>query len=150
MWKKCSLVILVISGFFLYKVNACDFECTLQTHIDAIQSRDFQKFETTITQGEELTFILPNGKLFRSSEEYKTLLKDWFAQDGWTFSPEIISQVEGQDMASALLLIDYREKNRNGKPYQLKHFLSLIFKKEGKQWRLIHDQNTQVYQQKKD
>lgn len=150
MQKQSTLVILVILECLLSKASACGFDCTLQKHIDAIQSRDFQRFETTITQGDELTFILPNGKLFRSTQEYKALLKEWFAQEGWTFSPEIVSQVEGLDMASALLLVDYREKDRNGKPYQLKHYLSLVFKKEGKSWRLIHDQNTQAYSSKED
>ncbi|MCW8879997.1 MAG: nuclear transport factor 2 family protein [Kangiellaceae bacterium] len=146
MWKRYFLIIVVISAVISGKARGCGFKCTLQKHIDAIQERDFQKFETTITQGKELTFILPNGKFYQSTDEYKSLLKDWFAQDGWTFSPKIISQVEGQDMASALLLIDYREKNRNGKPYHLKHFLSLVFKKEGDEWRLIHDQNTKAFQ----
>ena len=140
---------LTTSACYANTANACDFKCTLDIHIDAIKSRNFQKFETTITQGEELTFILPNGKFFRSTKEYKSLLKDWFSQQGWTFSPEVISLVEGIDMASVLLQVDYREQNRKGKPYHLQHYLSLVFKKEGESWRLIHDQNTKVYQPQK-
>lgn len=45
-------------------------------------------------------------------------------------------------MGSALLLIDYNEKERDGNPYHLDHYLSLIFKKEGNDWYLVHDQNT--------
>jgi hypothetical protein len=45
-------------------------------------------------------------------------------------------------MGSALLLVNYNEKERDGKPYHIDHYLSLIFKKEGDGWYLVHDQNT--------
>ncbi|WP_196139709.1 nuclear transport factor 2 family protein [Aliikangiella sp. G2MR2-5] len=122
----------------------CDFECTLSQHLQAIQTKDFEAFEKTITPEAKLTFILPNGKYFDDSAEYRQMLKEWFKQDGWTFNFKVISKYSSNTFGHALLLIDYNEADRGGKPYHLDHYLSLIFEKQGSHWYLIHDQNTKT------
>lgn len=126
-------------------MTECDFQCTLKQHLDAIQARDFVAFEATLTRDEKLTFILPNGKYFDDSAEYREMLKGWFAETGWTFNYQIISTDETAEMALALLSVEYREADRGGEPYALDHYLHLVFKKEQGDWRLVYDQNTKVF-----
>ncbi|MET1254345.1 YybH family protein [Aliikangiella maris] len=144
-----NLVICFLVLFNSPNINAsperyCDFDCTLDRHLKAIQQKDFELFSSTLTQGERLTFILPNGKFSEDIQSYKKLLKNWFATDGWTFSTKVIAIEKTKEMVSALLLVSYDELERNGKPYHLDHYLSLVFKKENGHWGLVHDQNTKT------
>jgi len=40
------------------------------------------------------------------------------------------------------LLVSYDEADRGGQPYHADHYLSLLFRREGDGWFLVHDQNT--------
>ena len=51
-------------------------------------------------------------------------------------------------MGTVLLHVNYDEKDRGGKPYHLEHYLYLVFKKQGNEWLLIHDQNTKIVPKK--
>lgn len=145
MQSAILLVLLTLLSFAA--AEKCDFHCTLNQHIKAIQNRDFDSFAATITDGDTLNFLLPNGAYFDSTRVYLKLIEGWFAEDGWEVDVEIINTFVGSDMGIALLLLDYREANRNGKPYHLRHYLSLVFRKENNRWLLVHDQNTKVEQQ---
>ena len=51
--------------------------------------------------------------------------------------------MEGADMAAAFMKYDYRD-TPDGEPRSA--WLTLIFKLEEGEWRLIHDQNTRITQ----
>ncbi len=140
--KKLIITLSILFTSSSIQAEECDFDCTLQRHLDAIQAKDFEKFESTLTQGDRLTFILPDGRYFEDAKQYRDILKAWLADPNWTFEYKIMAVEKTDQMGSALLLIDYNEKERDGKPYHLDHYLSLIFKKEGNGWYLVHDQNT--------
>ncbi len=125
---------------FGQSVLACDLDCTLKRHLDAIQAKDFKSFESTLSD-ERLTFILPDGAFSSDPVAYREVLKEWFTGD-WTFAYKVISVEKTAEMGSVLLLCDYNEADRDGKPYHLDHYLSLVFKKSGDKWLLVHDQNT--------
>ena len=124
--------------------EACDFDCTLMRHLDAIQARDYAAFESTLTKGDRLTFILWAGEYSEDPVEYRKALEGWFAKGGWTFEYEIVALEKTAEMGSALLRVSYDEEERDGKPYHLDHYLLLIFKKDGDGWYLVHDQNTAI------
>ena len=136
------LVMAASSAAMAGPVASCDFDCTLKRHLDAIQARDFEAFEATLTRGPRLSFILPNGKYFDDAQAYREMLKGWFAEDGWTFNYQTVAVEKSADMGHALLLVSYDEADRDGKPYHIDHYLSLLFKLEGDAWYLVHDQNT--------
>jgi ketosteroid isomerase-like protein len=144
MWAACWLGLLLTGGAaeHAWASDDCDFDCTLKRHLDAIQARDFDAFEATLTRGPRLSFILPNGKYFDDATAYRDMLKGWFAEDGWTFNYQTVAVEQTADMGHALLLVSYDEADREGKPYHLDHYLSLLFKREGDGWFLVHDQNT--------
>jgi ketosteroid isomerase-like protein len=140
--KKLFLMMLIVVSTSGTYVAACDFDCTLNRHLNAIKTRDFEAFESTLTQGDRLTFILPNGKFRDDPIEYRKVLKSWLGSPGWTFDYEVVAVEKTSEMGSALLLVSYNEADRDGSPYHLDHYLSLVFKKEGNGWYLVHDQNT--------
>ncbi len=122
----------------------CDFDCTLQQHLNAIEKRDYPAFEKTLTKGKNLTLILPNGHFSESAEQFRAMMKEWFADQSWKLQYRLVSKQKSVDMASALLLVSYDEKDEHGKLHHLDYYLNLIFKKEGSHWALVHDQNTLI------
>jgi hypothetical protein len=58
--KTLLVSLLACLGSFLSVASAaeaCDFDCALMRHLDAIQARDYAAFELTLTRGDRLTFI---------------------------------------------------------------------------------------------
>lgn len=119
----------------------CDFDCSLNKHLQAIADKDWSAFEQTLSR-ETLPFILPNGKRSMSAERYRETLEPWFADKSWRFQAKELYRNVGADLGMVLLDVDYDEPERDGKPYHLDHYLTLVFAKEGQQWKLVFDQNT--------
>lgn len=124
--------------------EACDFDCTVSRHLDAIQQRDFAAFESTLSASGAIDFILPSGKHSDDPMAFRSTLKEWLETPGWTFDYDVVRKHAGSDLGSVLLRVRYREADRGGRPYALDHFLLLIFRKTEDRWLLVHDQNTAI------
>ena len=55
---------------------------TINEHIKAIEDKDYVSFESTITDNKKLPFILPDGRYFEHTQEYRKILKEWFEEGG--------------------------------------------------------------------
>lgn len=118
-----------------------DFRAALDAHFSAIAARDLAAYENTITTGEELWVIFPNGERVESRADVVAFHKEWFADKNWIMRPELMKIIEGEDMAMALYTYAYRD-TPDGDPRS--SWLMLLFKLEGGEWRLVHDQNTRI------
>lgn len=125
----------------LASAASCDFDCTLSRHLQALEQHDWALFESTLGEA-QLPLILPNGDLSMEGERYRAMLQPWFAEGGWTFKAREVHREVGSDVALVLLDVDYDEADRNGQPYHLDHWLTLVFRKSGDSWKLVFDQNT--------
>jgi len=144
MLKTLILGLIFLANVSIGSAKACDFECSYKKHIKSIETKDYATFESTLTKGDKLVLILPNGKYIDDAVEYRNMMKDWFSDDGWNFKTKIIRVEETSEMGSVLLHVNYSEQERAGKPYQAQQYLSLIFKKQNNEWLLVHDQNTTI------
>jgi ketosteroid isomerase-like protein len=124
--------------------DTTSFDAALGTHLLAIEQRDWAAFESTLTETEALTFILPNGRFSKSSTEFKKSTQAWLADRDWSWSYQILSKTANASVGVAVLDVKYVDKDAAGVEYQLHYLLSLVFNKEHGGWRLIHDQNTRV------
>lgn len=115
------------------------FQRTLSAHIDAVRKRDLDALINTITAGDKLTLIFPNGKTSETRQAYVDFHKEWFAEPGWTMQMEPISTLVRNDLGMALMRTTYTDAagSREG-------LLALTFAREQGQWRLVFDQNTRV------
>lgn len=118
-----------------------DFDAALERHLEAITDRDLEAFKATITTGDILYMIFPNGDALTTPAKAVALHEEWFKDPNWVWEGEIIHKVEGADMAAVLMQYDYRDA-----PDQppRRSWLSLVFKLEDGEWRLVHDQNTRI------
>jgi uncharacterized protein (TIGR02246 family) len=112
-------------------------------HIKAVQSHDLPALERTITLGEQLTLILPNGIQTSTRQAYVDFHKEFFATRTWTIRFEPVSRIVGADFAVLTTKSLYQD-TVDGKPYRSRSWVTFTFQKELGQWRLIHDQNTRL------
>jgi len=118
-----------------------DFNQTLKRHMQAITQRDLVNFTDTIHKT-NITLILPNGKLIQNRKEFIQFNQDWFSDQDWKISYEIVKSQESEEMSFAVLLIHYDDLDAEGKPYHQDYYLHLVFVKENSEWLLTYDQNT--------
>jgi uncharacterized protein (TIGR02246 family) len=112
-------------------------------HVKAVQSRDLAALERTITSGEQLTLILPNGLQTATRQAYVDFHKQFFAEKTWTIQFEPVSRAVGPDFVVLTTKSLYQDVV-DGKPYRSRSWVTFTFRKESGQWRLIHDQNTRL------
>lgn len=120
-----------------------DLAAVLDTHVKAVQSRDLTALEKTITGGEALKLILPNGRRMTTRAQFVDLHREWFKETNWTWALEVVSVAEAKDMTVVTARTRYEESD-GGKTTVAENWLSLTFRREAAGWRLVHDQNTRV------
>lgn len=120
---------------------ACDYDCTVDRHVSAIKTHDWETFVSTITAQPDLQLILPDGTMIDGREAYLEILEPWLTGGGFTVSEEVIDQRIGADLGYTLLRMTQLNE---GEEEPTRYFLLLVFALEDGSWRLVHDQNTAI------
>lgn len=117
----------------------------LDRHLAAINARDLEALLSTVTGGEALTTILPNGKVLETREQYRQLHVDWFKDTDWRMVFEVQELRVLGDSAIARVRYDSQVQAAGG-DYASKRqaTLTLVFAREPAGWRLVYDQNTVI------
>lgn len=141
-------VIAVLTSAFIAPAQAgvvadADLARVLDAHVKAVQTRDLGALEKTVTSGEQLELIFPNGKRTTTKAEYLAFHKEWFSSANWTWTLTPLSVTTSDGMAIVTARTHYEEVE-DGKTSGGDNWLSLAFRKESGGWRLVHDQNTRV------
>lgn len=127
------------------ETRGLSFEQVLQIHLDAIRNRDLAAIERTLTSGERLDLLLPNGEHLRTREEFIKLHVDWFGDRSWTWRYEPVTQHVGRELATATIKTHSESRDAQGIVTRWsKNWLTLTFRKETGGWALILDQNTPI------
>ncbi len=134
-----ALLVGLFATTFATAAEPIDFKTTLQKHFAAIQARDLPALLATVTKGEKLPLILPNGTLLTAKKDYIALHTEWFKAHDWTMKFEIINTIETTDVCIATVRTTIQDQQPTRQSY-----LTLTFAREAGEWRLIHDQNTRI------
>lgn len=116
----------------------------LRDHVRAVQTRDLALLERTITTGEQLELIFPDGRRSTTRAEYLAFHREWFAERGWTMTIRPVSRVERAELAVVTARTRYEEREGRRLTGWNENWLTLTFAKEAGGWRLVHDQNTRI------
>ena len=115
------------------------FHETVAAHIAAIQARDLDALLATVTTGDSLTLIFPQGTTFHTRQEYVDFHEEWFADTGWSMEIEPVSSTVRGDLGIALVRTTYTD---DAGPRQAMLALTFAHGRDG--WRLVFDQNTRI------
>jgi ketosteroid isomerase-like protein len=138
-----SLVGLCAAGTPSSAAPAPPFRAAVEAHLAAISARDMDRLLPTLTAGNDLTMIAPNGHKLDTRQQYIDFHRQWFAtKDDGKYAAEIVRLIESPALAHALIKYRYSSKGEAGKPNVIDSWLTLTFALEDGSWRLVFDQNT--------
>jgi ketosteroid isomerase-like protein len=86
---------------------SASFRGALERHVAAIQSRDYQSIVDTVTTGDRLILIFPNGERYDAREQFLAFHREWFADPAWVMVLEPVRVREGRDCGYALYRTSY-------------------------------------------
>jgi ketosteroid isomerase-like protein len=119
------------------------FRAAVEAHLAAISARDMDRLLPTLTGGNDLTMIAPNGHKFDTRQQYIDFHRQWFAaNDDGKLAAGIVRLIESPALAQALIKYRYSSKDNVGKSQVIDSWLTLTFALEDGSWRLVFDQNT--------
>ena len=146
MVARVAVVIGLLCSTFISAASAEvdeSIDAVFAEHVKAVQSRDLPALERTLTSGDQLTLILPNGTQTSTRRAYVDFHKEFFTGKTWTIQFEPVSRAVGADFAVLTTKSLYQDIV-DGKPIRSRSWVTFTFQKESGQWRLIHDQNTRL------
>lgn len=149
--RHCAIGLLLAVGLWAATASAADappprsLQATLDAHLAAINARDLDGLLATVTRGDKLTLILPNGQVLDTREQFRQLHVDWFAEQDWRMRFQTHSVRELGDVGVALVKYESQTRQPDGAYLTRRNaWLSLVFAKESDGWRLVYDQNTVI------
>ena len=116
----------------------------LRNHVRAVQGRDLAALERTVTAGEQLDVIFPDGRRSTTRAEYLAFHREWFAERNWRITIRPVGRVERDDLALVTARTRYEEREGRRVTGWSENWLTLTFAREAAGWRLVHDQNTRI------
>ena len=117
------------------------FRATVTAHLDAIHRHDLDALMATVTTGDSLVLLFPDGTLIRSRQAFLDVHRAWFADTTWTMTFEPVSLLDTPAMGTALVRYTITDDTpRSGR----QAYLALTFVHEDGSWRLVQDQNTAI------
>jgi ketosteroid isomerase-like protein len=121
------------------------FRPAVETHLQAVRTRNLEALLPTLTLGGDLRMIVPGGFQYTTRAEYVAFHRRWFAtRDGGQFDPEIVHLVESPRLGHALIKLRYRSTAPTGAAQEAVSWLALTFALENGGWRLVFDQSTPI------
>ncbi|HEX5056942.1 MAG TPA: DUF4440 domain-containing protein [Gammaproteobacteria bacterium] len=135
----CATLVLQACG-----TSSPPFRPAVEAHLAAIAARDMDALLPTLTLGEDLTMLMPDGQRFDTRQEYIDFHRQWFGMqtDGKFEVVEYSRFIESPKLSQAFLRYRYSFKDAGGEPQVMENWLTLTFALEDGAWRLVFDQNT--------
>lgn len=121
------------------------FEQALDVHISTIAARDVDAYADTITGGDDLNIIFPDGRRSDTTQNAIDFHEDWFDDDEWRLSFDIVKIKEGAELAFALAKTQYTaNKGAIDNAGNSAAWHMMVFAREDGKWKLIHGQVTPI------
>lgn len=125
--------------------SAPPFRPLLEAHLAAISGRNLDALLPTLTRGNDLILLSPDGKKLDTRQQFVDLHREWFAsKDEGKWQGEIVRTRESAELAHALVRYRYSSRQPDGRMRISENWLTLTFALEDGAWRLVFDQNTPI------
>lgn len=122
------------------KEQEAAFATAMRKHLDAVENRDINALQSTMSPDGKLFFILDKRPLTTTSKAFMDFHREWFKDSSWTISFKILHTEVADSLGIAITESIYREPDRDGKAYYHKMHVSYSQEKINDQWYVIMDQ----------
>jgi Domain of unknown function (DUF4440) len=112
-------------------------------HLAAIERRDLEELERTITRDNRLTLILPGGEATYNKAEYLQFHRSFFNEPDWSIAFDEVGRIKGEDFAVITTRSRFTYKV-NSETRVNRSWVTFTFAKQHGEWRLVADQNTRL------
>jgi hypothetical protein len=142
---KVTLFLVVLALSPAACASAPPLRPAVETHLQAVRTRNLEALLPTVTGGNDLRMIIPGGFQYTTRAQYVDFHRQWFASnDNGVFDPEIVHLVESPRLGHALIKLRYRATAPTGAVQDVLSWLALTFALENGAWRLVFDQTTPI------
>ena len=117
-----------------------EFAEAVQRHLDAVGGRDLDGYLATVH--DDVSLILPGGRLVEGREAVAAFHREWFADPDWSWVLSGVRSAAAGDTGVAVVAVEYHDLDGSGQAYTVRYLLSLTFARRDGVWLLLHDQNT--------
>jgi nitroreductase/ketosteroid isomerase-like protein len=119
-------------------------EETFWIYARSIDNSDLESLFTTVTEGKDFFFLTSKGQMIDSRDGYYRFHEDWFKEQGWEMTVELLRVHEGQDYGFTLAKFLFQGQEAGGGRYMLDSYFTLIYRKENGMWKVVGDACTPV------
>ncbi len=114
----------------------------LEFHLGAVMAKDSLALKSTLNMDGAYHLILPDGSQMHTARDFYKMHVEWFKDEQWTMEMKVLESSVHADVGTAFVQADYREPDRDGKPYHHKMWITYFCEKIGDIWKVVHDHCT--------
>jgi nitroreductase/ketosteroid isomerase-like protein len=138
------LLIFITNQPFAQNRPGMSLKETFDLYVKSFQNSDLEGLFSTVTHGEEFTFLTSRGEIIDSREEYYKFHEGLFQQTGWEMPVELLEVYEGTDYGYTIAVYHYKIKTPDGGYRSSESYFTLIFRKEDGMWKVVVDVSTPI------
>ena len=112
---------------------------TFDLYVESFQNSDLEGLFSTVTEGEEFTFLTSRGEIIDSREAYYKFHEGLFRQTGWEMPVELLEVHEGTDYGYTIAKYHFKIKAPGGRENRVDSYFTLIFRREDEKWKVVGD-----------
>lgn len=109
----------------------------------AIEKKDLSAVKEFLPEEGPIAAILNDGSVVEEVDELVDFFEEWFHEDEWTMSHELVFVEESTEMAFGVLDGDYSSHDEDGQAFTVNVFTTCIMRKVDGKWQMVHFQQTE-------
>ncbi|MFW7379636.1 MAG: YybH family protein [Oligoflexus sp.] len=109
----------------------------------AIEKKDLNAVQSFLPTEGPLAVILNDGSLIDDVEDFTDFFKEWFHEDEWKMTHDLVFIEESPEMAFGIMDGEYSSKDEEGKDFSVNVLTTCIMRKVDGKWVVVHFQQTE-------
>jgi len=110
----------------------------------AIEQKDMNTVKSFLPGEGPMSVILNDGSVVEEIDDLLEFFQEWFQEDEWTMSHDLVFVEESPEMAFGVLDGDYSSKDEDGNDFTVNVMTTCIMRKVDGKWVLVHFQQTEA------
>ncbi|SMF57959.1 nuclear transport factor 2 family protein [Pseudobacteriovorax antillogorgiicola] len=121
-----------------------EFKTALEQFLDAISKKQMATIRKFLPKSGPMAGIMCDGTILDTVEDFLEFFDDWFEDDQWSITHDLVFVEESSEMAYGVTEGDYFDKDDDGEPYSLSLITTCIMRNIEGQWIVTLFQQTEA------